>query len=381
MKTVYLDNASTTPMYPEVVDVMQKSMLEDYGNPSSTHQLGRKSKVILETARKKIAKHFLAEPGEIVFTSGATEANNYILKNSVEYLGVERIITTRIEHHAVLNMVNLLNEKGLAEVVFLNVDNKGDVDLRELEEVLQSSDKKTLVSLMMVNNEIGNLYPIKEIGEICNNANALFHSDTVQAITNYDINVSEINIDFFVASAHKFHGPKGVGFAYVKKGKDLKSIFQGGLQENGKRAGTENIHAILGMSCALDLSISKTRKKINHALFLKEYFINNLKENFKDVSFNGFSNDLEKSSPFILNVKFNKVYKMLLFQLDLKGIMASSGSACQSGAKKKSHVLTEILPPSQISSTSSVRFSFSENTCKDDLDFCVQTLKFILNTF
>ncbi|WBX74250.1 cysteine desulfurase family protein [Tenacibaculum pacificus] len=374
MKTIYLDNAATTPMLPDVVEVMQQSMLHNFGNPSSVHQFGRKAKSAVETARKNIAKHFNVSPSEIIFTAGGTEADNLILYNAVLNLGVTRIITSEIEHHAVLRTVQYLQDKHQIIVEFIPINNQGEVELNELDTILKKSTQKTLVSLMYVNNEIGNLLPIDAVVEVCKENNAYFHSDTVQAIGHYQLDLQKTPIDFIAASAHKFHGPKGVGFAYVKKGVSIKPLLHGGEQEKGARASTENVHAILGMEKALDISYEYLEEDKNHIEGVKKYFIKQLKTQFKNIEFNGFSESLEKSSYTILNVRFPVQDKMMLFNLDLQGIAASGGSACQSGASKGSHVLRAFLDEKATEKTS-VRFSFSKLTTLNDVKFTIEKLK------
>ena len=377
MKTVYLDNAATTPMAEEVVEVMRKSMLEMFGNPSSTHQYGRKAKTVIETARKEIASYFKVSSSEIIFTSSGTESNNFILKNAVENLGVKRIITSKIEHHAVLHVVDFLKEKYNIEVEYVALDKFGSILLSDLEDKLASSKEKTLVSLMMVNNEIGNILPIKEVALMVKKYNGFFHSDTVQAIGYFDLNLSEIPVDFITASAHKFHGPKGVGFVFVRKGLVVKPIFYGGSQEKGARASTENVHGIVGMHEALRLSIKDRSDNLMHVQNIKNYVIEQLRSLNSDISFNGASADLKNSSPTILSVKLPIKNNMLLFNLDLKGIAASAGSACQSGSNKKSHVLTQVLEKEDLE-FSSVRLSFSKYTKMMDIDFFIEIINSLI---
>lgn len=374
MKTVYLDNAATTPMLPEVVEVMQQSMQTNFGNPSSIHQFGRKAKAAVETARKNIAKHFNVAAAEIVFTASGTEADNLVLYNAVVNLGVKKIITSNIEHHAVLRTVEYLSEEYQVEVAFVKLDERGVVDLDCLEKELKKSDKKTLVSLMYVNNEVGNMLPIDKVSLLCKKNDVYFHSDTVQAIGHYQIDLQKTPIDFIVASAHKFHGPKGVGFVYVKKGIPVKPMLYGGAQEKGVRSSTENVHGILGMEKALAVAYRDLNKDERYVLSIKTYFINQLKAHFKNVQFNGTSDSLGESSYTILNVRFNIKDKMMLFNLDLQGIAVSGGSACQSGANKGSHVLMAFLNEEEAEKTS-VRFSFSKFTTVKDVDLCINTLK------
>ncbi|WP_218599499.1 cysteine desulfurase family protein [Polaribacter sp. NJDZ03] len=374
MKTVYLDNAATTQIDDQVIDVMHTSMKNNYGNPSSIHQFGRKAKSAVETARKNIAKHFNVTANEIIFTAGGTEADNLILHNAVFNLGVKRIITTKIEHHAVLHTCYHLEKTHNILVEYVNLNEFGTIDTVHLEQLLSASKDKTLVSLMLVNNEIGNILDIDEVTEICKKNNALLHSDTVQAIGHYNIDLQKTPLDFMVASAHKFHGPKGVGFAFFRKGFGILPMLHGGEQEMGARSSTENVHAILGMEKALELAVSNLEKDQKEIGELKEYFISELKGFSKDIEFNGLSSDIEKSSYTILNVRFPFTNDMLLFSLDMAGIAISGGSACQSGSNKGSHVLREILNDTDADKTS-VRFSFSKYTTKQEIDFVVNYLK------
>ena len=374
MKTVYLDNAATTPMLPEVVEVMQQSMLSNFGNPSSIHQFGRKAKAAVETTRKNIAKHFNVAASEIIFTAGGTEADNLILYNAVLNLGVTRIVTSKIEHHAVLRTVQYLQKTYNITVEYVKVDENGSVVLNDLENILKKSAEKILVSLMYVNNEIGNLLPIDIVCELCKKYEAYFHSDTVQAIGHYQIDLQKTPIDFIAASAHKFHGPKGVGFAYVKKGISMQPMLYGGEQEKGVRSSTENVHAILGMEKALAISCVSMQEDETYIKSLKKYFIKELIANFKDIQFNGLSASVVENSYTILNVRFNVEDKMMLFNLDLQGIAVSGGSACQSGANKGSHVLMTFLNEEEAAKTS-VRFSFSKLTTVNELNFCIEKLK------
>jgi cysteine desulfurase len=374
MKTVYLDNAATTQIDEEVIEVIHSSMRENFGNPSSIHQFGRKAKSAVETARKKIAKHFNVTASEIIFTAGGTEADNLILHNAVLNLNVKRIITSKIEHHAVLHTCNHLKKTYNIIVDYVDVDEFGVINTDHLEELLSNSDTKTLVSLMLINNEIGNFLDVEKVSTICKKNNALFHSDTVQAIAHYPIDLQKTPIDFVVASAHKFHGPKGVGFAYFKKGFGILPMLHGGEQEMGARSSTENVHSILGMEKALCIAISNLEKDKDYIEELKKYFISELKIVSDDIHFNGLSSNFNKSSYTILNVRFPYTNDMLLFSLDMAGIAVSGGSACQSGSNKGSHVLSEILNTIDADKTS-VRFSFSKYTTKQEIDFVIDCLK------
>ncbi|MDX8554066.1 cysteine desulfurase [Tenacibaculum sp. 1B UA] len=375
MNSIYLDNAATTPMLPEVIEVVQQSMQTNYGNPSSTHQYGRKAKAAVETARKNIAKHFNVSSSEIIFTAGGTEADNLILFNAVLNLGVERIITSKIEHHAVLNTVQFLEKKYKITVDYIEVNENGTVLVDDLGDILNKSKKKTLVSLMYVNNEIGNLLPIDKVAKLCKEHNVYFHSDTVQAIGHYAIDLQKTPIDFIAASAHKFHGPKGVGFAYFKKGIGILPMLHGGEQEKGARSSTENVHSIIGMEKALTIACENLRKDEEYIKGLKKYFIRKIKEIIPSVMANGES--MEETSYTILNLRFPVEDKMLLFNLDLSGIAVSGGSACQSGSSKGSHVLQEFLGEEEEKKTS-VRFSFSKLNTIDEIDYALNQLKKVL---
>ena len=374
MKTIYLDNAATTQIDEEVIEVIHSSMRGNFGNPSSVHQFGRKAKSAVETARKKIAKHFNVTASEIIFTAGGTEADNLILQNAVLNLKVKRIVTSKIEHHAVLHTCNHLKKTCNIIVDYVDVDEFGTVNTDHLEELLSGSATKTLVSLMLINNEIGNFLDVEKVTAICKENNVLFHSDTVQAVGHYPIDLQKTPIDFIVASAHKFHGPKGVGFAYFKKGFGILPMFYGGEQEMGARSSTENVHSILGMEKALSIAVSNLEKDKSYIQGLKKHFISELKGISNTIQFNGLSSNFTKSSYTILNVRFPYTNDMLLFSLDMAGIAVSGGSACQSGSSKGSHVLAEILNDIDADRTS-VRFSFSKYTRKEEIDFVIDCLK------
>ena len=375
---VYFDNAATTPLHPDVIKDISQQMAINFGNPSSSHQFGRHAKNLVESARKSIAKNLKCAPNEIIFTAGGSEADNLILRNAVENLGVKRIISSTVEHHAVLHMIDALKIAYNTEVSYVNLTENGAVDLTHLESLLKDTTQKTLVSLMYINNEIANLLPLKTVADLCKTYDAYFHSDTVQAIAHYDINLEDIPVDFIAASAHKFHGPKGVGFAFMRKKYGIKPLLIGGEQEHGARAGTENTHSIAGMALAFDLAIKDLEKDQAYVSHLKKYFVEKLKEIIPDVQFNGLSADLKKSSYVTLSVRFSKEIPMLLFKLDLKGIAASGGSACQSGSSKGSHVLQAILSSAE-AQKSSVRFSFSKFNTLAEVDYTILILKTLLN--
>lgn len=381
MTHVYFDNAATTPMRDAVIDRMTEVMRTHYGNASSTHSMGRSAKSLIETARKSIASFFNITASEIVFTAGGTEADNLVLRSAVRDLKVKEIITSRLEHHAVLHTVDqLVREYGI-EVSYVNLLGNGCIDISDLERLLQSTSKK-LVSLMHVNNEIGNKLDLKAVAKLCKHYGALFHSDTVQAVGHYPLDLKEIPVDFIAASAHKFHGPKGVGFAFIRKGSGIKASLFGGEQERGFRAGTESIHNIIGMQEALRLSYKNIEQEQAQILELKHYFIEQLKTLSPNITFNGNCEDSEKSTYTIVNVCLPMSPEkggMLHFQLDLKGIACSKGSACQSGSSQGSHVLAEILKQEDLLKPS-IRFSLSIFNNREEVDYVIETLrKFIVD--
>ena len=375
---VYFDNAATTPLYPEVVEKITEVLSNTYGNPSSTHALGRGAKSLIEYSRKQIAKELNALPSEIIFTSGGTEADNFILHSCARDLGVQVVISSLIEHHAVLHTLEVLAKEYPIQIVYVNLTERGDIDLQHLKNLLeQYTEKKVLVSLMHLNNEIGNILPLKEVATLCKEKGAYFHSDTVQSVGHYPINLQEIPVDFITASAHKFHGPKGVGFAFIRKGIVLHSIITGGEQEKGLRAGTETVHNIAGMEVAFNLCYKNLDKNTEKLKNLKQYFIHQLKHHFPEIVFNGTSESLEESSYAIVNVGFPALQHQdntLLFQLDLKGIACSKGSACQSGSVQVSHVLSAFMPKEALQYPS-LRFSFSAFNTIEEVDFLIESLK------
>ena len=374
MKKVYLDNASTTAIRPQVITEMTKILSEDYGNPSSTHSFGRNAKSILELSRKSIAKHLNVSAQEIIFTSCGTEATNWILCSAVKDLKVKRIITSKIEHHAVLYTVLALQKEYDIQVDYVAVRPNGEIDITHLVELL-SQEKKTLVSLMHVNNEIGTVLNLDRISTICQEHNVLFHSDTVQSIGKTVIDLQKLPIDFIVASAHKFHGPKGVGFAFVRKNSGLQPLFYGGEQEKGLRAGTEALHQIAGMAKALSLSYANLEAEKNSIAELRTYLINQLKIEFPEFKINGSSEGFYTVLNVLLPFSEDKT-AMILFHLDMKGIAVSRGSACQSGSVKPSHVLAEMLSNEDLKKPS-LRISFSHENTKEDIDLLIQALKSI----
>ncbi len=373
---VYLDNAATTPMAPEVFDAMAPFMKEHFGNPSSTHAFGRKTKNAIEMARKSIAKELHAEPMEIVFTSGGTEADNMALRCAVADLGVTRIITSCIEHHAVGHTAESLVISDNVELVLVKLTEKGSVDLQDLERLLKSSDKKTLVSLMHGNNEIGNLICLKTVTNLCHQNNALFHSDTVQTMGHYRFDLKEVPVDFITCAAHKFHGPKGVGFLFVNKKNKLKTLIHGGSQERGHRGGTENLYGIIGLAKAVELAYSDLDEHQQQIQGLKTYMKEDLVKIDSNISFNGELEN-EKSLYTVLNVCFPESEKsgMFLFNLDINGIAASGGSACSSGSNQGSHVLSAL---EKTNPCQAIRFSFGRYTTKEEIDYALSKIKEML---
>jgi cysteine desulfurase len=374
MKKIYLDNASTTAIRPEVIQEMTKVMAEDFGNPSSTHSFGRNAKSVLELSRKSIAKQLNASAQEIIFTSCGTEANNWILRSAVADLKVKRIITSKIEHHAVLYTVQALQKEFGIQVDYVAVKPNGEIDITDLVELL-AQNHKTLVSLMHVNNEVGTVLDLNRVVPICKQYDALLHSDTVQSIGKKEIDLQELPIDFLVASAHKFHGPKGVGFAFVRKNSGLQPLFYGGEQEKGLRPGTEAVHQIAGMAKALELSYANLEAERTQISDLKKYLIERLEIEFPLFIMNGSQDGFYNMLNVLLPFSEDKT-AMILFNLDMKGIAVSRGSACQSGSIRASHVLAEMLSDEDLRKPS-LRISFSHYNSKEDIDLLMDALKSI----
>ncbi|UOE41931.1 cysteine desulfurase [Chryseobacterium suipulveris] len=381
MDKIYLDNAATTPLSEEVIDAMVGVMKVNFGNPSSTHTFGQEAKVLIENVRREAADYLHVSPAEIIFTSCGTESNNMIIKSCVNHLGVERIITSPIEHKCVAETVLDMKKRRGVEVVYLRPNKKGDIDLAKLEEVLKTSDKKTLVSLMHANNEIGNLLDLKKVAAICKENNALFHSDTVQSMAHLEMDFSEIPLDFASCSAHKFHGPKGSGFAFVRKSSGLKGIITGGPQERSLRAGTENVCGIVGLGKALELSLKNMEEYTSHIEEVKQYAIDRLSAEIGGVKFNGRSAELDKSLYTVLSVLLPFKDPMIGLKLDMKGIAISQGSACSSGATHPSMVMMTVLDEEEMEHTTPLRVSFSHLTTKAEIDRLVEALKEIAVTF
>jgi len=371
MHRIYFDNAATTPLDSDV----QKTMIETmavFGNPSSIHQEGRQAKTILEKARKTIANLLGTAPGEIFFTSSGTEADNMAIRCSAEDLGISHIISSRIEHHAVLHSLDYCAANGI-KISYVALLDDGHIDMTHLEKLLQSSNAdKTLVSLMHANNEIGNLLDIEATGNLCKTYNAYFHCDTVQTIGHLPIDIKKSNIHFLSVSGHKFNGPKGIGFIFIDENVKIKPLIHGGAQERNMRGGTENIYGIVGIAKALEIAYAQMDEQHKHIKEIKDYMISSLLENFEGVKFNGDYNGA--SSYTVLNVAFppDLFADMLLFNLDIEGISASGGSACTSGSDQGSHVLDALQ---QHVGYQSVRFSFGKYNTMEEVDFVIGKLK------
>ncbi len=371
---VYFDNAATTPLCEEAIETMTTLMRAYHGNPSSIHACGRKVRSSIEQARKNIANLIGASIGEIFFTSGGTEANNMALNCSVRDLGVTRIITSPIEHHCILHCTDKLEDQGV-EVVLVNIDKKGHFDYDHLESLLVDKRKKTLVSLMHANNEIGTVSDMQRISQLCELYEAYYHSDTVQTIGHFPIDVSKTKISFLSGGAHKFHGPKGVGFVYINGDNMVKPMIFGGGQERNMRAGTENVYGIAGMSKALELACGEMEERRKHINDIRSYLKNSLSENFEDIQFNG---DADGAFLYtVLSVSFPPSDKsdMLLLNLDIHGISCSGGSACSSGAEAGSHVQKALESDPK---RKNIRFSFSHFNTKAEVDYLMEKLATII---
>lgn len=371
MQRVFFDNAATTPLNETVLDVMVEMMRHNNGNPSSIHAEGRRARAAIEQARKQIAKYLDASIGEIFFTSGGTESNNMALKCAVRDLGVTRIISSPIEHHCVLHSLEALEKTGEVQVAYLQLDEKGRVEVAHLEALLQDKDKKTLVTLMHANNEIGTMIDLDEIAQLCQKQDVLFHTDTVQTMGYYKIDVNKTKISFLSGSAHKFHGPKGIGFIYINHENIIKPYLDGGAQERNMRGGTENLYGIIGLAKALELAYENMDARRAQIQEVRVYLQQQLEENFEDIQFNG---DLENGHYKLLSVSFPASSKadMLLFNLDISGVSVSGGSACSSGSNQGSHVIAALHPDSE---RTTIRFSLSHLNTREEVDFVVEKLQ------
>ena len=369
---VYFDNAATTPLDPEVLEAMLPFLSQHYGNPSSLHGPGRQVRAAIENARKTVAHLLNTSPAEITFTSGGTEANNYAAFGSVRTLGLKHAITSKLEHHAVLHPLQVLAKAGEIELHYLKHDAQGQFDLGHLEELL-AANSRTFVSLMHANNEIGNLNDIAAIGDICARHEAVFHTDTVQTMGHYRHDVQQLKNHFLVGSAHKFHGPKGVGFLYTRSGLQVSPLIHGGSQERNVRSGTENVYGIVGLAKALEIALRDVAAHQTHVQRLKTRFIEKLRAEVEDVQFNGLSEQAGKSLYTVLSVSLppSAISEMLLFNLDISKIAASGGSACTSGAQTGSHVLEALgCDPGR----ATVRFSMSKMNTAEEVDYAVEAL-------
>ncbi|MDN3688027.1 cysteine desulfurase family protein [Cyclobacterium jeungdonense] len=370
----YFDNAATTPMDERVLEAMMPFFTHNFGNPSSTHSHGRNARVELEKARKKIAALLHTSPGEIVFTSGGTEADNMAIWGAISAYGLQQIISSPLEHHAVLHVTEHAANRHNIPRNLLKVSTEGTVNLEQLDQLLQETPN-SLVTLMHGNNEIGNLNDLKIISQICQRHGAYLHSDTVQTVGHYPLDLQALSIHAIAGSAHKFHGPKGVGFLYINSNKKLPPLIEGGSQERNRRGGTENIAAIVGMAKALELAQEEQEQHQQYISELKQYFASMILEAIPEVTFNGLSGHPSQSLYTVLNVSFppnENARGMLLFHLDLKGISASGGSACNSGARLGSHVLQSIGANPE---RESVRFSFSRFNTREEVDYTISQLK------
>ncbi len=373
MKRVYLDNAASTPIAPEIIEMMSEMMKTNFANPSSVHSFGRESKIIVENARKSIANLLNTSPGSIFFTSGGTEADNMAIKCGIEDYKIKYAITSRISHHAVLYPLEDLAALGKIKLSYIDIDENGVVSLSHLKELLKNNPR-TFVSIMHANNEIGTIQDLKQIGEICKENNAIFHSDTVQTIAHFPFNMQELNIDFMAASAHKFHGPKGVGFIYISENIQIKPLLRGGAQERNMRAGTENVYGIAALAMAMEMAYEHLEEETKYIKGLKSYMIEKFKTEMPEVQFYGKCTDMDNSLYTVLSVNFPETdfAEMLLFNLDIMGISCSGGSACASGGTKGSHVLTAIVPDSK---RPGIRFSFSKYNSKEEINYTIEKLK------
>jgi len=373
---VYLDNAATTPLDPEVYEAMQPYLKEDFGNPSSTHSFGRQSKSAIESARKTVAGILNVTPGEIFFTSGGTEADNTSLNGLVQKYNIQKVITTPIEHHAVLHTLEHLESAGLTKIKMLDLTPAGEIEKDQLIEWLKD-ENNVLVSLMHGNNEIGNLIDLDEIGAMCKEHKAFFHSDSVQTMGRYTFDLRKTHIHTVLGSAHKFHGPKGIGFMYVNSDARIPPFILGGGQERDMRAGTENVYGIVGLAKAMEIAYRDLGKNREHVEKLKTRMMTGLKGLIPGVRFNGLSGDLNRSLYSVLSVSLPPSDKneMILFQLDLKGIAASGGSACGSGALKGSHVINALEGDTD---AATIRFSFGKFNTMEEIDYALEKMGAIL---
>lgn len=375
MERIYFDNAATTSLDPTVLEAMMPYLTEKFGNPSSIYSYGRETRMAVEQARKSVAKNLGAKPSEIFFTSGGTESSNTILHAAIQDLGCKHIISSPIEHHATLHTVEHLAKLHNIKLSWVNILHNGHIDIDHLEQLLNSHQEKTIVSIMHANNEIGNMIDLYEVGALCKKNNAYFHSDTVQTVGHFSFNLKETPVDFITGAGHKFHGPKGVGILYINENIKINPLVHGGAQERNMRAGTENLYGIVGFAKALELASASYEKDSAYMQSLKQYMHDQLVQNIPGVSFNGdpFGNSLYT----LLSTNFPKTDKtdMLLFNLDIHHVCASGGSACSSGAQQGSHVIQALKKEGEIAT---VRFSFSKNNTRQESDQVVKILTTLL---
>jgi len=369
MERIYFDNAATTALDPDVLEVMMPYLTNKFGNPSSIYSYGRETKLAIETARKSVAKLLNAHPGEIFFTSGGTESSNTAIAGAIRDLGCKHIISSPIEHHATLHSVEFWGRQEGMKLSFVKLDDKGHVDMNSLRELLATSKERCLVSLMHANNEIGNLLDMHQVGELCQEFDAIFHCDTVQTVGHYPISLRDTPVHFITGAGHKFHGPKGVGILYVNENVNIKPMINGGGQERNMRAGTENLYGIIGFAKALEIAMARYEQDSAYIADLKQYMATQLQEKIENIEFNGDANG--RCLYTVLNVAFPRSEKseMILFNLDIAGICVSGGSACSSGANAGSHVINSINNnPNQVP----VRFSFSRHNTKEQVDTVIE---------
>jgi cysteine desulfurase len=370
---IYLDNAASTPLDERVLEAMMPYFTHQFGNPSSIHQYGRETRAAIEKARRTIAEILNTSPSEILFTSGGTEADNMAIFSCIHTYELRHVITSPLEHHAVLHTIEQLHNDYLDfELSKVEVDKQGALNMECLEALLENNPI-SLVSLMHGNNEIGNIHDIERIAALCQENEAYFHSDTVQTMGHYRFDLQKLPIHYLVGSAHKFHGPKGVGFLYVNAEAPLKPIVYGGPQERNRRAGTENVPGIVGMAKALELAYANLDQDRVHIVALKSHMMEQLKSRIADISFNGLCGDLDKSLYTVLNVSIpaGEASEMLLFNMDIEGIAASAGSACTSGTQIGSHVLEAMGVDADCAY---IRFSFSRMNNIEEIDKAVEVL-------
>ncbi len=373
---VYFDNAATTPLDEEVFEAMRPYMTEHFGNPSSIHSHGRQVRTAIERSRKKVAELLNVSPAEIFFTSGGTEADNTAIRCTISEKEIKHIITTKIEHHAVLHTVESLEKRGI-KITYLTLSDDGQVDYSHLEETLKANPN-SLVTLMHGNNEIGNLLDLEKVGALCEEYGGVFHSDTVQTMAHYAHDLESLNLDFAVGSAHKFHGPKGIGFLYINHKNKIHPFIHGGAQERNMRGGTENVYGIVGLAKAMEIAYLGMENHRKHIESLKCRMINKLQENIEGIAFNGVSDQLDQSLYTVLNACIPAAddNDMLLFNLDIEGISVSGGSACSSGSSIGSHVLAELK---RDQNRGAIRFSFSKNNTLEEIDYAVEKLASLLH--